>query len=256
MKATLTVTTVILCSMLLLGCESVDSSDLATSGIYMQADASDRSNSGISRLELNVRLSTSSSPTSDTVNLSSGDAIYASLAGQRRKLSKESSGNYATDLPYAPGTLTVSLERSGSNESSEGSQIVLPEKLALENVGISAVTPDDSVVTFTYNGPPPSELDATRLSITCPDMSFDLGSFELIITDNEVNLADRLVEYNADKATEVSKLYLKELVSCEFTVEASLPTIVGSVDRALKGGTFFFNGNLAELAYPIEESAD
>lgn len=140
----------------LLACESVESSDLKTSGMYAQLTAR-ADGSGSTRAEAVLKVGGSTSNT--FVKLTAGDELMVSAGGAEQAMSEQNIGDvysYTSDFDFdEEGTaFTFSLERA-EDESAPESVATLPAPLEITAPVADEVvsrSEDDLVITWSGSG--------------------------------------------------------------------------------------------------------
>lgn len=180
--------TIALCALLAAGCESVDSEDIATSGIFARLDATAE---GDGQTTVSAELKVGGSTSNTYLDLSEGDSLSATVGDASSALSRHEGPLglvwYDADFEGDTEDLAISLafERATA-ESAPSSAVTLPAPLALTApTSGQSFSRSADLVTIEWSGS--GESDELRVSITGDCLSFtvsdedapDTGRFEV-----------------------------------------------------------------------------
>jgi hypothetical protein len=220
--------------MQLTGCAEVDSENIKTSGIRVDADISLRDES----VSVIVDLETSNNFTADNIVLTSGDRLTATLAGETIELNR-ANDRYIGSFqgPFSGDELTISLSRPDDVDAAN-SVINLPV-----NFNISA--PDDGA---TYNAGEQISVSSTPVHADVP-ISIRYGVRCTLREGSESIHGGRIGRtFNDITDTGVHTVAVNSVlnalddqeeivpdIACPLEIEVSRKT-TGTLDPALKGG--------------------
>lgn len=174
----LTVPAILIAASFTYGCTEVDSADLKTHGMYAKFTAID---SGTS-VAVEAKLSTGPLST-DTISLSSGDNVYATFAGETRRLSENHAilGEYAYKSTFYTGgaeqQITIDFQRQ-NEVSAPNSYVVLPPDFTITGptAGTAYSLSNNSTINVTWT-PASSYRMGIEFSGACQTSSGSAMSF-------------------------------------------------------------------------------
>lgn len=161
-KLTILISTLLI--LFLSSCAEVDSEDLKTSGIYTETEITAEENG----TTVFVRMRTGRSLDADTVILSAGDQLYASLAGDTVRLLMTDSDAYQGTFPVSPGgaTVTVSLTRL-EDPDAPNSVVTLPNAFTIDAPGIGETFRAGEAISTVWTPAEPDQTVAVSYQLNC-----------------------------------------------------------------------------------------